>query len=210
VDWAGFAPRFDILAGTDPLNSSTMSRRNEIESANAVKFTPNKGKFSNPHSREHCSVYADQIQMRGLNTRRQVRIERPTENGTTTLALYTIENTHYEQPNEVFLDYVDLVDVGKRFGVYTEEPFQGKINPQVAAVGLSEYDAKVYSEFIEELTDDGYNRELVVIAPHGGDIEEHTDEQAEEVAKQLLPSKGVSVWICKGFNKKETGGAFAR
>jgi phage replication-related protein YjqB (UPF0714/DUF867 family) len=187
----------------------TISRRNESESAHAVKFTPNKDKFSKPHSREHCSVNANQILMRGPNTRQQVRIERPTENGTT-LALYTIENTHYEQPNEVFLDYVDLVDVGKRFGVPTEEPFQGKINPQVVAVGLSEYDAKVYSEFIEELTDDGYNRELVIIAPHGGDIEEHTDEQAEEVAKQLLPSKGVSVWMCKGFNKKEDGGAFAR
>ncbi|HET6640732.1 MAG TPA: poly-gamma-glutamate hydrolase family protein [Nitrososphaeraceae archaeon] len=92
----------------------------------------------------------------------------------------------------------------------TEEPFQGKINPQVAAVGLSEDDAKAYNEFIEELTDDGYNTELVVIAPHGGDIEEHTDEQAEEVAKQILPSKCVSLWMCKGFNKKEDGGAFAR
>jgi hypothetical protein len=70
------------------------------------------------------------------------------------------------------------------------EPFQGKINPDV--------DAEAYSEFVEHLTDDGDNRELVVIAPHGGDIEEHTDEQAEEVAKQP-PSKGVSVWMCKGL-----------
>src|SRR5215210_7730842 len=109
-----------------------MYRRNEIETAYAAKFTPKKDKFSKPHSREHCSVYADQIQMRGPNTRQQVRIERPKEKGTT-LALYTIENTHYEQPNEVFLDYVDLVDVGKRFGVPTSEPFQGKINSQVVA-----------------------------------------------------------------------------
>jgi aromatic ring-opening dioxygenase LigB subunit len=84
--------------------------------------------------------------------------------------------------------------------VPTEEPFQGKINSQVAAVGLDDDDAKAYSEFVEHLTDDGHNSELVVIAPHGGDIEEHTGEQAEEVAKQLS-SKSVSVWICKGYKK---------
>jgi phage replication-related protein YjqB (UPF0714/DUF867 family) len=143
-----------------------------------------------------------------LNTRQQVRIERPTENGTT-LALYTIESTHAEEPNDVFLDYVDLVDVGERFGVSTVEPFKGKINAQVAAVGLDDADAETYSEFVEHLDDNDYNRELVVIAPHGGFIEEHTDTQAQYLAEQL-PSKSVSVWLCKGFNKKEDGGAFAR
>jgi phage replication-related protein YjqB (UPF0714/DUF867 family) len=183
-----------------------MFRRNEIETAYAAKFTPNEDKFSKPHSREHCSVNANQIQMMGLNTRQQVRIERPTENGTT-LALYTIETTHDEEPNSVFLDYVDPDDVEERFGVPTEGPFQCKINSQVAAVGLDDDHAKDYSEFIEHLTDDGQNSELVVIAPHGGDIEEHTDEQAAHVAKQL-PSNCVPVWMCKGF--KKGGGAFAR
>jgi phage replication-related protein YjqB (UPF0714/DUF867 family) len=185
-----------------------MFKRNEIEIAYAAKFTPNKDKFSDPHSREHCSVNADQIQMMGLNTRQQVRIERPTENGTT-LALYTIESAHSEEPYEVFLDYVDPVDVGERFGVPTLEPFQGKINAQVAAVGLTDADAEAYSEFVEHLADNDYNRELVVIAPHGGFIEEHTDTQVQYLAEQL-PFKVVSTWICKGFNKKEDGGAFNR
>jgi phage replication-related protein YjqB (UPF0714/DUF867 family) len=183
-----------------------MFRRNEIETAYAAKFTPNKDKFSRPHSREHCSVNANQIGIRGLNKRQQVRIERPTENGTT-LALYTIESTHDEQPNDVFLDYVDLVDVGGRFGVPSLEPFQGKINAQVAAVGLTDADAEAYSEFVEHLADNDYNRELVVIAPHGGFIEEHTDTQAQYLAEQL-PSNCVSVWMCKGFKKGR--GAFNR
>jgi phage replication-related protein YjqB (UPF0714/DUF867 family) len=186
----------------------TMYRGNEIEAAYAAKFTPNKEKCSRPHTREHCSINANQIQMMRLNKRQQVRIERPTENGTT-LALYTIESTHDEEPNDVFLDYVDLVDVGERFGVPTLEPFQGKINSQVAAVGLDDNNAKTYSEFVEHLADNDYNRELVVIAPHGGLIEEHTDTQAQYLAEQL-PSKVVSTWICKGFNKKEQGGTFAR
>lgn len=180
--------------------------RNEIETAYVAKFTPDKDKFSKPHSQEHCSVNANQIQMMELNTRQQVRIERPTENGTT-LALYTIESMHDEQPNDVFLDYVDPVDVGERFGVPTLVPFQGKINAQVAAVGLTDADAEAYSEFVEHLADNDYNRELVVIAPHGGFIEEHTDTQAQYLAEQL-PSNCVSVWMCKGF--KKGGGAFDR
>jgi phage replication-related protein YjqB (UPF0714/DUF867 family) len=63
------------------------------------------------------------------------------------------------------------------------------------------------SEFIEQLNDNGHHRGLIAIAPHGGDIEEYTDEQAEHVGKQLS-SKCVSVWVCKGF--KEHGGAFDR
>jgi phage replication-related protein YjqB (UPF0714/DUF867 family) len=47
----------------------------------------------------------------------------------------------------------------------------------------------------------------VVIAPHGDEIEEYTDVQAEHVAKRLS-SKHVSKWICKGFAKIE--GAFDR
>jgi phage replication-related protein YjqB (UPF0714/DUF867 family) len=87
------------------------------------------------------------------------------------------------------------------------EPFQGKINAQVAAVGLTDADAEAYSEFVEHLADNDYNRELVVIAPHGGFIEEHTDTQAQYLAEQL-PSNCVSVWMCKGFKKGR--GAFNR
>ena len=181
-------------------------KRNEIETAYAAKFTPDKEKFPEPHSQEHCSINANQIHMMGLNKRQQVRIERPTENGTT-LALYTIESTHDEELNEVFLDYVKPGDVEERFRVPTVEPFQCKINPQVAAVGLDDDRAKAYSEFVEHLVDDDSNRELVVIAPHGGDIEAHTDEQAQQLA-QHLPSDCVSVWTCKGY--KKDGGALDR
>jgi len=183
-----------------------MLRRNEIETAYAALFEPNNDKFSDQHSREYCSANGHQIRMMGLNTGQQVRIERPTANGTT-LALYTISGAHDEEPNSVFLDYKDPEDVGKRFGLPTTKPLQGKINGQVTAVGLTDAEAKAYSEFIEHLADNDYNSELAVIAPHGGDIEEHTDEQAQHVAEQLS-SNCVSVWICKGF--KKGGGAFGR
>jgi phage replication-related protein YjqB (UPF0714/DUF867 family) len=182
--------------------------RSETETAYKPLFIPSRDKFSDPHSREHCSINAKQIRIMGINTRQQVRIERPTENGTT-LALYTIISAHYEDPHNVYLDYKDPEDIDKRFGLSSSmvNSFNGKINSQVAAVGLTDAQAEAYSEFIEKLTDDGQNSQLAVIAPHGGFIEEHTDEQAEEVAKQL-PSNCVSVWMCKGF--KKGGGAFAR
>jgi phage replication-related protein YjqB (UPF0714/DUF867 family) len=55
--------------------------------------------------------------------------------------------------------------------------------------------------------DDGVHTGLIVIAPHGGDIERHTDQLAERVASRLR-AKAVSSWRCKGF--KERGGASDR
>jgi hypothetical protein len=50
-------------------------------------------------------------------------------------------------------------------------------------------------------------RALIVIAPHGGDIERHTDEQADQVASRLVAKAGSS-WRCKGW--KGGAGALVR
>jgi phage replication-related protein YjqB (UPF0714/DUF867 family) len=147
--------------------------------------------------------------MIGLNPYQQVRIERPTANGTT-LALYTIIDTHEEEPNDVFIDYTNPDNLQDRLDFDLSnniDHFTGNLNAQVTAVGLTVSQARCNSEFIEQLDDNGHHHGLIVIAPHGGDIEEYTDEQAEHVGKQLS-SKSVSVWVCKGF--KEGGGAFDR
>jgi hypothetical protein len=56
------------------------------------------------------------------------------------------------------------------------------------------------------LADNGHNNGLIVIAPHGGNIEKYTDEQAEHVG-QKLSSEYVFEWICKGFKKGLKKGA---
>lgn len=62
------------------------------------------------------------------------------------------------------------------------------IDSQVPNPTVSETCANENSEFVERLTDNGRNSGLIVIAPpYGGDIETHTDEQAERVASQLAP-----------------------
>src|SRR5690606_23932851 len=67
---------------------------------------------------------------------------------------------------------------------------------------LSDAEAQAQSEFVERLVDDGQNTGLIVIAPHGGDIEPHTDHQAQQLAAMLSASS----WICKGW--RQGGSAF--
>ena len=173
-----------------------------------AQFIPDKDRFDPSHRKEHCSANSNQIHMIGLNRYQQVRIERPTANGTT-LALYTIIDTHEEEPNDVYIDYTNPNDLKRRLDLNPDniEDFTGNLNAQVTAAGLTVSQARCNSEFIEQLDDNGHHRGLIAIAPHGGDIEEYTDEQAEHVGKQLS-SKCVSVWVCKGF--KEHGGALDR
>ena len=56
------------------------------------------------------------------------------------------------------------------------------------------------------MSDNGQNQKLVVIAPHGGEIESKTDKQAEIVRKEIS-CDDVSLWICKGFDQEDKSAA---
>lgn len=171
-----------------------MRRKSEIETAYTAQFTPNNDRISEHPRREHCSANGNQIRMMGLKPGQQVRIERPTENGTI-FALYTIDahDDEEEPDNAVYVGFTKPEDLRDRLGLSSMGSFKGKINAQVTAIGLDDDEAEVYSEFIERLADNDYNSGLIVIAPHGGNIEKHTDEQAEYVYEKLLSSKRVSM-----------------
>ena len=77
-------------------------------------------------------------------------------------------------------------------------PVAAEVDSVVVRRGISDDQAARLGEFVERLADDGRQRELVVLAPHGGQIEPHTDEQAERVAARLSESL-VTLWCCKGF-----------
>ena len=158
--------------------------------------------------REHCVASLSQIKIIGSNKGQQVRIERSTTANDTTLVLYTLKAVHKNESDIVFVGYRrDSTDLEGRLGLSNTDPFTGRVNAQVTAEGLTDEQAKEHSEFVEHLNDNGLNQGLVVIAPHGGKIEEYTDLQAEHIGK-LLSSEQVSEWICKGF--KEPRGAFDR
>ena len=190
-----------------------LRRRNEIEeNCCRAQFTPTNDRISEHPRREHCSANGNQIRTLGLNPGQQVRIERPTANGTRRRALVKKINAHRSLKKQSAILYAGLQqkpeDLRDRLGLSTIGSFKGKINAQVTAEGLNDEEAEVYSEFIEHLADNDYNNGLIIIAPHGGNIEKHTDEQAEYVYENLVASKRVSTWICKGFNKTEDGEAY--
>jgi phage replication-related protein YjqB (UPF0714/DUF867 family) len=81
------------------------------------------------------------------------------------------------------------------------------LDTKVVDPELCDEEARDAGELVERLDDDGSQRNLIVIAPHGGDIEEHTDEQAERVAKRL-GLRLASAWRAKGW--RPGGGAFVR
>jgi phage replication-related protein YjqB (UPF0714/DUF867 family) len=173
----------------------------------AAQFIPNISKVRNSHRREHCSANRNQINKIGISQGQQVRIVRPLAKGGSTLAVYTVSDIHDQERNTVYVGYKDPKDLQARLELSDTNPFRGKVDAKVVATGLTDAEAEAYSEFVEHLIDNGYNSKLIVIAPHGGYIEEHTDKQAERVCAQL-PERYVSAWICKGF--KQGGGAYNR
>jgi phage replication-related protein YjqB (UPF0714/DUF867 family) len=135
---------------------------------------------------EHCSADPVRLALIGRDRDQQVRVIR--DDGSK--AIYTVSELRDEQ-------VVRMGEVGRdRIGMNGE--FNATISAQVVAEGLSDERAEAAGEFVERLADDGAQAGLLVLAPHGGDIEPHTDEQASRVA---LGVDGATVWLCKGFSQ---------
>jgi phage replication-related protein YjqB (UPF0714/DUF867 family) len=148
--------------------------------------------------REHCSVDAARLATIGRAVGHQVRVRL----GSGAFGLYTVSEVHPEDPDTT-------VRMGRRGRerLGTGEELDGVVDSVGPHPNLTVDQARACGELVERLRDDGRQRELIVIAPHGGDIERHTDEQAEHVASRLA-AKAVSSWRCKGW--KDGGGAFVR
>lgn len=154
--------------------------------------------------REHCSVDRVILSRLGVAKGDQVRIV--TDAGQ--WALYTIGEIHSERrpatarsgPNGL----ARLAATG---------PFDGRLDSQIARSELTDCQAETAGELVERLDDVGHQRRLVVLAPHGGRIEVHTDDQAEHLATVLdaavsADSSRVTCWRAKGW--RPGGGASER
>jgi phage replication-related protein YjqB (UPF0714/DUF867 family) len=147
------------------------------------------------HRAERCSVDPDQLRTLGLASGSQVRVRR----GPHRLALYTISELRHEANDAI----VRMAAVARqRLG--TDGEFEATLDTRVQRSTLSDEEARDQSEFVERLDDNGIQRHLIALAPHGGAIERQTDLQAERVAGILGPARA-SAWRCKGF--KNGGGA---
>jgi phage replication-related protein YjqB (UPF0714/DUF867 family) len=146
--------------------------------------------------KEHCSADPEKLATVGRALGHQVRIKR----NDSEYGLYTVSEVRQESR-----DNIVRMGEGGRERLGTDKEFAGTLDSQVPHPTFTdEQKARDYDEFIEQLEDNGRHTGLIAIAPHGGDIEQYTDLQAEHVASRLA-AKGVSSWRCKGYKQ---GGAF--
>ncbi|MFN8445760.1 MAG: poly-gamma-glutamate hydrolase family protein [Caldilineaceae bacterium] len=152
---------------------------------------------------EHCSADGNQLATIGCAVGQQIRVK----SAIGELALYTVSEIRQERPETI----VRMSQKGRTrlatAGSEIPAEFAATVDAQVPHPTHSDECAEANSEFVERLTDDGAHTGLVVIAPHGGDIEPSTDLQAERVAAQFA-MQNVSCWRCKGW--RQGGGAYER
>ena len=150
--------------------------------------------------KEHCGVAPALLAEIGSARGRQVRVQR----GEGDFAIYTVAEVLDKGPG----DAVAISKLGRgRIGPQSD-PFAGKLSAHLPHSELTDDEAKARGELVERLTDDGANTGLLVMAPHGGQLEPPTDQQALRVAEKV--GKRVTTWRCLGFHPRGGGAAFAR
>ena len=148
---------------------------------------------------EHCSADAEPLAAIGRARGHQVRIRRAAD--ASAVALYTVTETR-DEPSP------GVVRMGRegRERLGATGTFAAVVDSVVPRQNLSDDDAERLGEFVERLRDNGVHRGLIAIAPHGGDIEPHTDVQAERIADRLATFRA-STWRCLGFGRGGAGAA---
>jgi len=147
---------------------------------------------------ERCSADPRAMNALGRAIGHQVRITR--KDDSRFVALYTVKQANPE---------TDLNDPARatvlRTGLLGRKRL-GKTTEMKAVVRAEVVDPPPLPDepnrvrFFEAAEDDGTQLHLIVIAPHGGAIEPHTDEEAALVRKELAArGYAASAWICKGF-----------
>jgi phage replication-related protein YjqB (UPF0714/DUF867 family) len=191
------------LEGGLAMEELTSSRRPDTDLAAIASFDGTVRKAFSAQSTligesEHCSLDPERLASIALVPGSQLRVRRSEEE----FALYTVSETRQESD-----DGTVRMALAARERLDATEEFDATIEGFAPHPTYSDEEARMFSEFVERLDDNGSQRRLVVLAPHGGAIERFTDSQAERVGT-MLGSDQASVWRCKGFRKD--GGAFER
>lgn len=144
---------------------------------------------------ERCSADPTMLESIGRAVRHQVRIKAVDD--PRFVALYTVSEAN--PPG-------DLSDPGRANVIRTGQAGRerlgtsAEIKAVVEAVVVDTAPLPEGAKFFEVAKGDQEQTYFIAIAPHGGDIEPHTDEEAERLREEL-DSSGypASAWICKGF-----------
>jgi len=141
---------------------------------------------------EHCEVDPDRLAALGAKPGQQARIYKDAS----TFAVYTLI-PHDEDPETV----VRMGLSGRhRMGKDAPDAFPATVAIVPAPRSdLTDEQADAQGELVERLDDDGAHTGLLIMAPHGGEIEKHTDMQSIRL-KEKLGGRRVSTWILKGYD----------
>ena len=147
---------------------------------------------------ERCSADPVSLASIGRAVGQQVRIKR--RDDLRFVAVYTVYQPNPDDPSRA--DDVRTGLTGReRLGNGDE---LGQATVEAAVVGAPGQSTGV--RFVELAEDTGDHSYFVAIAPHGGMIEQHTDEQAVEVIRRLRTARvPASLWLCKGFGDEVRG-----
>jgi phage replication-related protein YjqB (UPF0714/DUF867 family) len=144
---------------------------------------------------ERCSADPAALNSIGRTVGHQVRIER--KDDPRFIALYTVKqaNPPLDLSNPSRANVVRSGQAGReRLGTTVE------MEAVVHAAVVDTAPPTSGVRFFEVAKDDGHQTYLIAVAPHGGLIEEHTDEEAEHVRRELVSSGyPASAWACKGY-----------
>jgi len=141
------------------------------------------------HASEHCSLDPEQLLAAGLVIGRQVRVRR----SPTSVALYTVSEDRPETDNTI----VRMAQPARaRLSATGDETeFAVSVDTEVPRSALTDYEAQAQSEFVERLTDNGTQKALAVLAPHGGSIEHFNEEAGAVWLKRLTETYRSAAWI---------------
>jgi phage replication-related protein YjqB (UPF0714/DUF867 family) len=157
--------------------------------------------------REHCTV--DSAMLNTLGEGRQILLRRDRDR----FALFTIVGPHRRG------DGLGVVRIGVEGMARLGQQANGGCLGIIVRATIADFSATLSPTFLTSLPPKGTRPEaaliessagegsgLAILAPHGGDIESHTDEQAVHVYTALLAAqKPVRQWVCRGW--KKGGGA---
>jgi len=147
---------------------------------------------------ERCSADPISLANIGRAVGQQVRIRH--RDDCRFVAVFTVNQANPDSPSRP-----DVV----RTGLLGRERLGdgGELEEATVEAGvLDAPDEPTAARFFEEAEDTRDQSYFVVIAPHGGMIERHTDEQAAAVVSQLrMAGFTASMWVCKGFGDATRG-----
>ncbi len=153
---------------------------------------------------ERCSADPGMLETIGRSVGQQVRIKR--KDDSRFVALYTVKQAN---PGADLRDHgrANVVRAGEagRERLGTTGQIQAIVQARVIDTAPQPGESEAV-RFFELANDDGKQSYFIAIAPHGGQIERHTDEQAVEAVRQVCAAGFPgSLWLCKGYGDGAKG-----